>query len=399
MKSKRVLVLNASYIEERPITILKELGCYVITTGNRPDFPGHKLADEYVPWDYSDKEGILQLAREKQIDAICACCNDTSVKTASYVAEKLGLPGHDTYRSACIINNKDEFKEFAWRSGVITTAPGECFTDPDAAMQWAEKADGFPLIVKPVDLDSGKGVKRVDTREELLGAITEAFEKSLSGHIVIEKFIKGTQHGFCTFLANKKVVAISSDNEISVVNPYRVEVASWPATCFEQIKDQLVSEIEYMAEQLDLADGIFHLQFIFRDGKAYILECMRRLIGNLCNRVAQVHSDFDWDYWYVRATCGFGCEGIPTRLEPLEIVGIRSLLSTKGGKFKKLRYPAEMEKNMLFKRILLNEGDTIKRPYFDPIALLAFRFESMEELKKKMIDGYYDISVITDTME
>ena len=396
VKMKRVLMLNAGYIEERPITIMKELGCYVITTGNRPDLPGHLLADKYVYGDFSDKDEMLRIAEQEGEEAICACCNDMSVKTASYVAEILGLPGQDRYRSSCIINNKDEFKKYALESGKITTAKGECFAQKERALEYAETAKTFPLIVKPVDLDSGKGVKRANTKQELIIAINDAFEKSISGHVVIEEFIDGTQHGFTVFLKDRKAVAVSSDNEISFINPYRVEVATWPATCYYEVRDQLIEEIEYMAESLDLADGIFHLQFIYRNGKAYILECMRRLIGNLCNRAFQIHDDFDWDYWYVRACCGFGCEDIPIRLDPLVYVGVRSLLAGSGGRFKGVKIEDGLKKHLVFQRDLLTQGEIIRRPFFDPISLLHFSFDSANEMEKMMVDRYSDISVITE---
>ena len=52
---KRVLLLNAGHNDERLLRALKKLGCYVITTGNRPELPGHLMADEYIYGDYTDK--------------------------------------------------------------------------------------------------------------------------------------------------------------------------------------------------------------------------------------------------------------------------------------------------------------------------------------------------------
>lgn len=49
---------------------------------------GHAYADEYIPADYSDKEAILQLVKEHNIDKIVSCANDFGVLTAAYVAER-----------------------------------------------------------------------------------------------------------------------------------------------------------------------------------------------------------------------------------------------------------------------------------------------------------------------
>ena len=52
MAKKRVLVLNGSFCEAPIIKKAKEMGMYVITTGNAPNLIGHQYADEYIPADY-----------------------------------------------------------------------------------------------------------------------------------------------------------------------------------------------------------------------------------------------------------------------------------------------------------------------------------------------------------
>ena len=59
---KKVLILNGSFCEVPIIKKAKELGYYVVTTGNMPNLVGHQYADEYIPADYSDKEAILKLS-------------------------------------------------------------------------------------------------------------------------------------------------------------------------------------------------------------------------------------------------------------------------------------------------------------------------------------------------
>ncbi len=81
------------------------------TTGNNPNLIGHQYANEYIEADYSDQIAILGLSRKLSIDAICSSANDFGAITASYVAEKLSLPGHDNYKTALIIHQKDKFKQ------------------------------------------------------------------------------------------------------------------------------------------------------------------------------------------------------------------------------------------------------------------------------------------------
>ena len=78
---KRILVPNGNYTDIRLIQAFKKMGYYVITSGNAPELEGHKYADEYIPHDYSDKEGMLELARNLNLDTISACSNDFGVET------------------------------------------------------------------------------------------------------------------------------------------------------------------------------------------------------------------------------------------------------------------------------------------------------------------------------
>ena len=73
------------------------MGLRVITTGNDPTQIGHKYSDQFIKSDFSKKKLILNIARKNKINFICPPAHDLGIVTASYVAEKLKLPGYDTY--------------------------------------------------------------------------------------------------------------------------------------------------------------------------------------------------------------------------------------------------------------------------------------------------------------
>ena len=109
---EKVLILNGSLSEIPLIEKAKQLGYYVVTSGNDPTLIGHSYSDEYIAADYSDKEAILDLVRSNDIDRIVSCANDFGVITSCYVAEKMDWPGHDTYENALTLHQKDRLKEF-----------------------------------------------------------------------------------------------------------------------------------------------------------------------------------------------------------------------------------------------------------------------------------------------
>ena len=193
---KKVLLLCASHNDLGLIWALRKLGYFIISTGSMPGLIGEKYVDEYIQADYSDKDLILNIAKQKNMDAVCPCCNDFGVYTAAYVAEKLGLPGYDSYETTLILHNKDRFKRFA-KENHIPTPEAKIFSDDQQAYEYIQKA-AYPIIVKPTDCSAGNGIHKAEDKEEGFAAVKEAFLKSRAGRIVIEPYISGTQHGFCT---------------------------------------------------------------------------------------------------------------------------------------------------------------------------------------------------------
>lgn len=383
---KKVLLLCASHNDLGLIKALRKLGYYIIVTGNKSGLIGEKYADEYVQADYSDKAFILELARQQNIDAICQCCNDFGVYTAAYVAEQLGLPGYDSYETTITLHNKDKFKLFAKENG-IQTPESRRFTSKKEALVYLKKTE-YPVIVKPTDASAGNGIQKLEKYEDAENAVEYAFSKSRQKTIVIEKYITGSQHGFCTFLINKKVAAVSSNNEYSVLNPYRVEIDTFPADTYSEVSQFLISQIEKMAEILNLQDGIFHLQYIMDGKQPQIIEVMRRVLGNMYSVPANMLNGFDWDYWEARAKCGLSCSDFPQVIYQEGYYAYKTILAENNGIIQDVNIPEKYQKYIVDQCLLKKAGDTIENYLSEPIGFLFFMFSSQEEMHKILIEDY-----------
>lgn len=390
---KKALILNASHNDMRMIQALKALGYYVITIGQNPGLIGEKYADEYICQDYSDEEATLALAKGLNIDAICSCCNDFGVLTAAYVAERLKLPGHDSYEVAQVLHHKDRFKSFARELG-IKTPLARVFINPQAALEWIKFHGEYPLMVKAPDLSAGNGITKVCRWQEARPAVELAFEKSRTKSIVVEPYIEGTQHAICTFLIDRKVVAACSNNEYSFINPYRVEIDTFPADGIEALQDRLIAEIEKMAEALHLTDGIFEMQYhMTPDGDFWIMECMRRVLGNLYSIPSSSLMGFNWDYWEVRARCGLGCRDFPLHAQPSGFFAYRALIAEKNGIYKSLNVADSVRQYIVETCMLQDFGYEIRNHKSDPMGFLFFSFPDRETMDSVMVDQYRNVKV------
>lgn len=388
---KKALLLCASHNDLGLIRALHKLNYEIIVSGNIPNLIGQKYCDKYIQADYSDKELILEIAQKNGINAILQCCNDFGVYTASYVAEKLGLPGYDSYETTLKLHNKDKFKHLAKELN-LDCPLSESFTKKEKALEFVSKTN-FPLIIKPTDASAGNGISKVNDLDEAKRAIDFAFEKSRLGVIVIEPFIQGEQGGFCTFLIDKKVRAICSNNEYSVLNPYRVEIDTFPAKRLEKFKDRLIEQIEFIARQLDLCDGIFHLQYIYDGEKAYIIEVMRRILGNMYHVPGNLSTNMDWEYWETRARCGLDLSLFPQNISQTNYFAYKAILADSNGIIKSISVPKDKDTSIIDVILLKEAGDIIKNHKSEPIGFCFYSFADEKEMDEALIKNYNNAMV------
>ncbi len=389
---KRVLVPNGNYTDIRLIKAFKKMGFYVITSGNAPELEGHRYADEYVPHDYSDHEGMLELAKKLNIDYISACSNDFGVTTAAYIAENLGLPGHDTFKNARIIAEKDLFKKFALEND-LQVIPSHWFDDEEKAVEFVKDAE-YPLIVKPTDLGGGKGVTRVQDYDNAVKAIKLAFSKSKRKHIVIEPFIEGEQGSITTFLINEKVVTWITFNELdSFYNPFLVGYTTSPANGMPEVGEALIEQINKMASLLHLVDGIFHVQYRMHHGKPLIMECMRRCLGNHSLKTASMLADLEWEEWIAKSYCGFDCSDIPRCYCGDKQMSHFYIQAPKNGKVKNVRISDELEPYVADRIMQWTPGMEIEAYEKEMLGFLFMQYPD-RETRDRMAARYRELIVV-----
>lgn len=382
MKSK-ILILNGTISEIPIIQKAQEMGFHVVTTGNMPDLPGHKVADEYIPEDYSNYEAVLKLVQENGIQGIVSCANDFGVITSSYVAEKMGWKGHDTFANSCLMHHKDSLMEYFLKKG-FPVAEFKNFDDENSAIEYCRTAK-FPLVVKASDLTGGKGIERVDTIEQAKDCIKKSFAISRRKHVVIQRYLGGVQQSIVCFLAGRKIIKTSSSNIYCMRNPYLVQAETYPAENFELVRPELHRIIEAMAEDLNLADGIFSFQYIVEDGVPYVIDMMRRCFGNETLLLADEMTGFPWEEAYIRASLGLDCSNLECKPTATKFCGHFGIMADRNGILRSYAIPADIESRVFKKTELLKPGDRIENFLVDKIALFYFRYADMKQMNEEIV--------------
>ncbi len=375
-----MLIAGGGYADIPLILAAKKIGYYVITSGNRPDELGHNYSDEYQKADFSDSDAMFELARSMKISAICPCCNDFSALSCAYVAEKLGLPGHDSLEVAKIIHHKDRYRDFAIKNGIPTPRAKWSSNVKDALK--AVNSLTFPLIIKPVDLTGGKGVSTIYAQEQAKGAIEKAFQISRAKRMVIEEYLEGSRHGFSAFLRKGKVAFYFSDNEHYYLNPYLVSAASVPGIVPIDTVKQLCDMSEKIALLLSLKTGIFHIQYILHKGQPVIIEICRRAPGDLYVRLVEIATGVDYAKWIVRASAGLGCEELEY-VEPKGFFTRHCVMASRIGIIQNINFDRSLDDMIVEKMMWWKHGDRVTDVLTTKFGIVFVKFDSQNEMMEK----------------
>ena len=383
-----MLLLGGSHAEIPLIQAAQALGWYVITTGNNRDGLGHPYADKTVFENYSDKEAMLALARAEGVQAVCSGCNDFSLLSTVYVCEKMGLPGHDSYATSLEIHHKDKYRALATRLGIPT--PRALVVRSADEFEVAIASLSFPIIVKPVDLTGGKGIHRAANLEEAREAYKDACSRTRQDHIVVEEFVQGTNHGFSAMLVKGKVAFAFADNEQYYINKYMVSGANSPSTSGNGTLAKLRDYSERIARELNLVDGILHIQYIEKpDGTPVIIEICRRPPGDLYIKFVKYATGIDYPKFIVLAETGediSGIKDIPTQGFWLRhcIMADRQA-GEKGcsGIVRDVTFAPEIQGNIVEKFLWYGPGDVITDKLTYKAGIVFFKFDTLEEMADK----------------
>lgn len=391
MKQKKLMLLGGIRYLLPVIKAAHEQGYYVITADYLPDNIAHKYSDEYVNVSIIDKEAVLKVAQEKNIDGIMSFGVDPGVVSASYVQNKMGLPSFGPFESVEILQNKDKFRAFLAKNGFnVPQAKG--FDSIEAAIDeiyWYP----WPVIVKPTDAAGSKGVTRVDKPEDLRPALEYAMKHSISGHIIVEEFIekKGCSSDTDSFSVNGKLVFVSfcaQRFDVDATNPYTPAAYSWPSTFTKEQEDYLTSEIQRLITLLGLKTVVYNIEVrVGTNGKPYIMELTPRGGGNRLCEMLRYATGVDMITAITRAIVG---DPILTPIEQKPYNGHWAeiiLHADKDGVFDHLEISKNLSAEVVEEDLWVKKGDKVEsfEGANNAIGTLVLRFQSAEELEKAII--------------
>ena len=292
LDGKKLLVLTAGSWQVPVIARAKELGLEVIATDQSPNAPGLAFADVKELVSCLDVDAVLGIARKHRIDGVIAEQTDVAVVTAAHVAQQLGLPGIDV-KTARQATNKWLMREACRRGGIPIPRYRRVHSADEAKK--ASEETGLPVVVKPVDGQSSKGVTKVWRIADVSRGYECARAASRCGEVLIEEMLTGTESSVEGFHFGDHLMVLGISEKWKCPPPQSFDVrlvypASFPETTMAEIRDVN----RRVVNALGISFGITHAEYIITSRGVYLLEAAARGCGaGVASRLIPAITGFD----------------------------------------------------------------------------------------------------------
>lgn len=203
---KKIMILGASIYQVPLIRTAKRLGFYTIVASISGEYPGFAIADKVYPINTTDKDAILKVCEEEQIDGICTTGTDVAVATIGYVCGRMGLAGVSE-RAATFATDKAQMKE-AFLGGGVSAAKFRKAMSYEEVCAAAQEI-GFPVVVKRVDSSGSRGITLVKDASGLQEAYENALSRSRKPYVLVEETLQGTEIGVDGMVQNGELVFLA----------------------------------------------------------------------------------------------------------------------------------------------------------------------------------------------
>ncbi len=287
----KALVLCGGLPQIALIKDLKARGIKTLLADMNDKVAAREYADEFYKVSVLDVDAVRNLAREQKVDFVITVCADQVLQVSAEVSRDLGLPCYIDFETAENVSKKSYMKDTFVKSGVPTSrfVIMETFDE--------EKTDHleYPIIVKPVDAYSSRGVTKVSNVNELRAAFDKAKSISRTGNVIIEEFVEGREISVDVYVEDGKahILCMTELFKIGEGGKFIINRSYFPAAVSDDIAAQIADTAQKIADGFKLKNTPMLVQLITDGKKISVVEFCARTGGGIKFLMIKKHTGFD----------------------------------------------------------------------------------------------------------
>ena len=393
---KKAIVLGGTYPHSALIQKLKARGYYTVLI-DYLDHPAAKpFADEHIQESTLDKDKVCQIAKDISAELVISTCVDQANVTCCYVAEKLGLPQPYSYETSLNVTDKVRMKRIMIENGIPTSRHYQI----SSIEEFGKDRLRYPIIVKPADANSSKGVRRIEAGEENAdNYIKEALCLSRNGKAIVEEFIIGREIGAdCMIVDGKAHVTMTRERrKINKNNPDAIQQiygSFWPA----DLTPNEIEELRTIAEKIAVAFGVCNaplmMQTILSEDGFSVIEFGARIGGGDNYQIIEELTGYDIIQNSIRSFLGepilasdLAADRPKLLMDNYLYVMPPKIVGQEEQRFGRVEYSAKARENIEYEKVYRVEGDSIgyKISSNNRVGCFVVSGKSEQELLEKQI--------------
>ena len=252
-----------------------------------PGNAGTALLGENIDIDVLDIEGLVNFAKEKNIDLTIVGPEAPLVEGIVDCFQEAGLRIFGPNKAAAQLEGSKVFSKNLMKKYDIPTAEYQTFTDPKEAITYIEEK-GAPIVVKAEGLAAGKGVIVAEDISEAIEAVKQILVNEQFGQagaeIVVEEYLEGEEATILAFVDGETILPMlpSQDHKPAYDNGEGPNTGGMGAYApaplvdedlLEKVKQEiLIPSIQALISEGITYKGILYTGLMIKDGQAKVLE-------------------------------------------------------------------------------------------------------------------------------
>ena len=287
----KALVLCGGIPQKALIEKLKKRGIYTVLADMNPNVVARPYADAFFPVSVLDVDAVKKLAMSEKVDMILTACADQVLLVQAQVSKDLGLPCYIDYQTAQDVSNKELMKSVFIKNGIPTSK----FTILSKFEEDKIRNLNYPLIVKPVDSYSSRGVRKVCNIDELKNAFENAYEISRTKSVIIEEYVEGEELTVDVYVEEgiAHTLCVSNIDKIRGNDRFVICRTRYPAQLTSKVKKKVEEVANLIAKAFHLVNSPMLIQMITNGDDISVVEFCARTGGGDKYRLIERVTGFD----------------------------------------------------------------------------------------------------------
>jgi biotin carboxylase len=299
---KKLLILGANPETIPLIETAKSMGVYTIVTDPDPQAPAKKFADKGININGMDVNGLVEFCKQEKVDGVLVGVADRLIEPYQKVAEALDLSCYGNQYQCEVLTNKGKFNNLCEKYNISNIPSISYYRNSNI------ENITYPVFIKPIDRNSGKGMSIAYNEQELKVGIEKAFNNTSSDYILLERYMTCNDVLVSyTIIDGEPILSAMADRYTCKEQNKTSQVclgAIYPSKLLDVYMDKEYPKMTKMLKSIGLKNAILTISAFVEDDNFYYYDPGFRLQGEAPNLHMENINGFDQKQFLIDIALG-----------------------------------------------------------------------------------------------